>query len=140
MSRAYVEFAEKLASLSLDEYYDVLSSNGFDSWESILGIDENDMERLGFKRGHRRKLFRAIATDQGFSTSQPLTDASTPKDYSVTSSLSEDRRKDSSEGPPTKRTCRHSPESERSSPTRQEEQAEPAIFIDFPSDVSGKYE
>jgi hypothetical protein len=79
MLKPCIELAEKLASLSLDQYYNVLTSNGFDDWESILSITEDDMERFRFKLGNRRKLLRAIATTQGHPTSFPLTDSSISK-------------------------------------------------------------
>ncbi|KAF2754887.1 hypothetical protein EJ05DRAFT_513804 [Pseudovirgaria hyperparasitica] len=51
-----------LNNLNLTAYYDALVSNGFDSWEGVLDITENDFHKLGFKLGHRRKLQREIET------------------------------------------------------------------------------
>jgi hypothetical protein len=79
MSKKHIELAEKLASLNLDELYEVLTSNGFKSWEAVQRITETDMERLELKRGYRRKILRAIATDQGYPTSYRLIDSNTSK-------------------------------------------------------------
>jgi len=79
MGRPCTKFAEKLASIGLNQYYDLLTSEGFGTWESVLDVTEDDMERLGFKRGHRRKLLRAIATDRGYPISEPLANASISK-------------------------------------------------------------
>lgn len=50
-----------LQSLSLDQYTEVLVTHGFTSWDQLLDIQENDLEALHFKLGHRRKLQREIA-------------------------------------------------------------------------------
>jgi hypothetical protein len=92
MTKLHVEFAEKLSSLSLGQYYELLTSNGFDSWEAVQQITENDMEKLQMKRGIRRKLLRAIATNQGYPISQPLTDPSMFKISLNATSAPEDER------------------------------------------------
>jgi hypothetical protein len=50
-----------LESLGLWQYVEGLVAYGFDTWESILDIHEDDFESLQFKLGHRRKLQRRIA-------------------------------------------------------------------------------
>lgn len=50
-----------LQSLSLDQYTEVLVAHGFTSWDQLLEIQENELEALKFKLGHRRKLQREIA-------------------------------------------------------------------------------
>lgn len=37
-----------------------------------MTVKEEDLDRLGFKLGHRRKLQRAIATMDGYPQSEPL--------------------------------------------------------------------
>jgi hypothetical protein len=91
MNLICVESVQKLACLGLAHYYDLLNSNGFASWESVQRITEIDMERLQIKRGSRRKLLRAIATDQGYPFCQALKDPSIPKDSLCTNSASEDQ-------------------------------------------------
>ncbi|KAI9693530.1 MAG: hypothetical protein M1820_009182 [Bogoriella megaspora] len=50
-----------LAHLNLAQYFEILVDNGFDSWEIVQDITEDDLAELGFKLGHRRALQRAIA-------------------------------------------------------------------------------
>jgi hypothetical protein len=49
-----------LAQLGLGQYEQPLMDNGFETWETVTRITEADMNNLGFKLGHRRKLQRAI--------------------------------------------------------------------------------
>ncbi|KAF2399430.1 hypothetical protein EJ06DRAFT_582757 [Trichodelitschia bisporula] len=57
--------SERLASLGLAQYLPVLAENGFDDWDTVLDITEEDLQTLGFKRGHRRVLQREIAAHRG---------------------------------------------------------------------------
>ncbi|KAL8637048.1 MAG: hypothetical protein Q9228_005639, partial [Teloschistes exilis] len=50
-----------LSSVGLGQYHQRLVEAGFDQWETILDITEDDLEHLGVKRGHRRQLQREIA-------------------------------------------------------------------------------
>ncbi|KAI4198238.1 MAG: hypothetical protein LQ350_005400 [Teloschistes chrysophthalmus] len=50
-----------LSSIGLDQYHQRLVEAGFDRWETILDITEDDLEHLGVKRGHRRQLQQEIA-------------------------------------------------------------------------------
>lgn len=50
-----------LNHLELDSYFNRLLDNGFDNWMTVLDIREEDLEKLSFKLGHRRKLQREIA-------------------------------------------------------------------------------
>jgi hypothetical protein len=50
-----------LDRIGLSIYYEPLKANSFDSWDTVLGITEQDLEHLSFKLGHRRKLQREIA-------------------------------------------------------------------------------
>ncbi|KAF2759323.1 hypothetical protein EJ05DRAFT_527525 [Pseudovirgaria hyperparasitica] len=52
---------DRLDQLGLSAYFEELVAEGFDTWETILDITESDLNALGFKLGHRRKLQRAIA-------------------------------------------------------------------------------
>jgi hypothetical protein len=49
-----------LARLGLAQYEERLRENGFENWETVTAITEDDMAELDFKRGDRRKLHRAI--------------------------------------------------------------------------------
>ncbi|KPI39607.1 Non-histone chromosomal protein 6 [Cyphellophora attinorum] len=54
-----------LGRLGLEQYLDVLIGEGFETWDTLLDIQETDFEALGIKLGHRRKLQRAIAEYRG---------------------------------------------------------------------------
>ena len=54
-------FSEFLAGLGLSEYEDLLRETGFDDHESLLAIEEDDMDAIGMMTGHKRKLIRAVA-------------------------------------------------------------------------------
>jgi len=50
-----------------------LHENGFEDWDTVLDITEEDLDSLGFKRGHRRVLQKEIANARG-SPSSPSID------------------------------------------------------------------
>ncbi|KAL8690745.1 MAG: hypothetical protein Q9218_003887, partial [Villophora microphyllina] len=50
-----------LAPMGLGQYYERLVEAGFDKWETILDITEDDLENLDVQRGHRRRLQQEIA-------------------------------------------------------------------------------
>ena len=54
-----------LSGLGLSQYLDCLVQVGFDSWETLMEITEQDLESLNVKLGHRRKLQRQIANSRG---------------------------------------------------------------------------
>ncbi|KAI1457388.1 hypothetical protein F4805DRAFT_475087 [Annulohypoxylon moriforme] len=51
--------------LGISQYLEAFVDQGFDSWETILDITESDLDALGVKLGHRRKLQRRIANYRG---------------------------------------------------------------------------
>ncbi|KAI1253075.1 hypothetical protein MGN70_005283 [Eutypa lata] len=51
--------------LGISQYLDAFIDQGFDSWDTILDITESDLDALGVKLGHRRKLQRRIANSRG---------------------------------------------------------------------------
>ncbi|KAK3310078.1 uncharacterized protein B0T15DRAFT_23298 [Chaetomium strumarium] len=51
--------------LGITQYLDAFIEQGFDTWETILDITESDLDALGVKLGHRRKLQRRIANSRG---------------------------------------------------------------------------
>ncbi|KAK5663257.1 hypothetical protein OQA88_3684 [Cercophora sp. LCS_1] len=51
--------------LGIAQYLSAFVEQGFDSWETILDITESDLDALGVKLGHRRKLQRRIANSRG---------------------------------------------------------------------------
>ncbi|KAI1264107.1 hypothetical protein F5Y18DRAFT_436931 [Xylariaceae sp. FL1019] len=58
--------------LGLLQYLNLFVDQGFDSWETILDITESDLDALGVKLGHRRKLQRRIANYRGIAPSTSL--------------------------------------------------------------------
>lgn len=50
-----------LSWLDMSQYLDRFLQAGFDSWETVLEITEEDLEVLDVDLGHRRKLQREIA-------------------------------------------------------------------------------
>jgi len=72
MAQPHLELKEKLSDIGLDQYYDTLVNSGFSTWESVLRLSEDDFDALDFKRGHRRRLQRRIATDDGHALADPL--------------------------------------------------------------------
>jgi hypothetical protein len=56
---------ERLERISLSQYYDIFTAEGFDTWETVLDVTESDLIELNVKLGHRRKLQRAIAEARG---------------------------------------------------------------------------
>ncbi|KAK8114430.1 high mobility group protein- variant 1 [Apiospora kogelbergensis] len=51
--------------LGISHYLETFVDQGFDTWETILDITESDLDALGVKLGHRRKLQRRIANYRG---------------------------------------------------------------------------
>jgi hypothetical protein len=71
----------KLLSIGLETYLSMLLSNGYRTWDSVLGLSEVDLDALKFKRGHRRRLQRYIATERGHSTDDPLSSAPNSRNH-----------------------------------------------------------
>ncbi|KAH0542254.1 hypothetical protein FGG08_003376 [Glutinoglossum americanum] len=67
-----------LARLGLSQYFERFIQEGFDTWETVLDITESDLEALGVKLGHRRRLQREIANSRGLSAEQPLNSPTRP--------------------------------------------------------------
>jgi hypothetical protein len=66
-----MELEAKLESLGLAQYATILYENGFEEWRTVLDITEDDLDSLGFKRGHRRILQKEIAIARGPDSSPP---------------------------------------------------------------------
>jgi hypothetical protein len=65
------------AELGISQYLEVFIEHGFDTWAAIQDITESDLDALGVKLGHRRKLQRRIAESRGISPGRAL--ASPPR-------------------------------------------------------------
>ncbi|KAI1433753.1 hypothetical protein GGR50DRAFT_695803 [Xylaria sp. CBS 124048] len=64
--------------LGLLQYLDAFIDQGFDSWDTILDITESDLDALGVKLGHRRKLQRRIANYRGVAPDVSLAQTARP--------------------------------------------------------------
>ncbi|KAH6691302.1 hypothetical protein F5X68DRAFT_64788 [Plectosphaerella plurivora] len=58
--------------LGISQYLETFVDQGFDTWETILDITESDLDVLGVKLGHRRKLQRRIANSRGLAPEASL--------------------------------------------------------------------
>ncbi|KAL9636010.1 MAG: hypothetical protein Q9204_002410 [Flavoplaca sp. TL-2023a] len=56
-----VDLKSRLSSFGLLQYHERLVEAGFDTWETILDITENDLECLSVPLGYRRRLQQEIA-------------------------------------------------------------------------------
>ncbi|KAJ4394583.1 hypothetical protein N0V93_003802 [Gnomoniopsis smithogilvyi] len=63
---------EIFGELGITQYLDAFVDQGFDTWETILDITESDLDALGVKLGHRRKLQRRIANARGIAPNAVL--------------------------------------------------------------------
>lgn len=66
------ELEDILARLGLSQYLARLIDEGFERWETVLDITEQDLATLNFRLGHRRILQREIASARGVHPSHPL--------------------------------------------------------------------
>ncbi len=111
-----------LSWLDMSQYFDHFVRAGFDSWETMLEITEQDLESLNVELGHRRKLQREIANtrrlsqDPAFVT--PLYDILSHEKNSEPVSRPASL-KDDAFGPVTgKRGYRHHPKPDVNAPER----------------------
>lgn len=56
------DLQSSLASFGMGYYYQRFVEAGFDTWETLLDITEDDLESLDVQRGHRRRLQQEIAS------------------------------------------------------------------------------
>jgi len=54
------ELSATLTQYGLEQYRERLQQNGFEDWDTVMGITETDLAELDFKLGDRRRLQRAI--------------------------------------------------------------------------------
>jgi hypothetical protein len=65
MTADRLELHAILKDLDLQQYFNDLVEQGFDTWNNFINIKESDMILLKIKLGHRRKLQREIFRRQG---------------------------------------------------------------------------
>ncbi|KAG9505923.1 hypothetical protein J7337_002896 [Fusarium musae] len=123
------------AELGLSQYLGAFVEQGFDEWDIILDIQESDLDALGVKLGHRRKLQRRIANARGISPSVSLVTPARP--------TSEDAKSDSVQPEPTrtelppdgqgvaKRKYRRHPKPDENAPERP-----PSAYVLFSNKIA----
>ncbi|KAK1752451.1 hypothetical protein QBC47DRAFT_305200 [Echria macrotheca] len=109
--------------LGLVQYLNAFIDQGFDTWDTILDITESDLDALGVKLGHRRKLQRRIANTRGTGPVLSLGSAPQPSIEDVKAQeprATEPPRPDPRENPVviTKRKYRRHPKPDENAPER----------------------
>lgn len=66
------DLRSSLRALGLGQYIDVLQENGFINWDTLAIVKEEDLSRLGFKLGHRRRLQRELASMRNLPPWEPI--------------------------------------------------------------------
>lgn len=59
------DLAAILQELDMAQYLPSFIHNGFESWADVLDITEYDLDALGVKLGHRRRLQQRVARERG---------------------------------------------------------------------------
>ncbi|KAI0515283.1 hypothetical protein F5B22DRAFT_646858 [Xylaria bambusicola] len=107
--------------LGITQYLGPFIDQGFDSWETILDITESDLDALGVKLGHRRKLQRRIANYRGIAPDASLTSPTRTsiEDVRHDSNRTDTDRPDVKTGPiVVKRKYRRHPKPDEHAPER----------------------
>jgi hypothetical protein len=106
--------------LGISQYLGAFIDQGFDSWDTILDITESDLDALGVKLGHRRKLQRRIANYRGIAPDASLASARTSiEDARHDANRADVGRADAKVEPVvTKRKYRRHPKPDENAPER----------------------
>ncbi|KAI2640729.1 hypothetical protein GGS26DRAFT_586727 [Hypomontagnella submonticulosa] len=107
--------------LGISQYLDAFIDQGFDSWETILDITESDLDVLGVKLGHRRKLQRRIANYRGVAPETSLVSPTytSIEDVRLESNRIEPIKPEKPDGPAVaKRKYRRHPKPDENAPER----------------------
>ena len=75
--------SRQLAQCGLSHYRQIFEAAGFTTWDLLLGIQERDLEKLGVKRGHRRKLQRHIGNYKHIQEIEDLQEVPTDTEGSI---------------------------------------------------------
>lgn len=106
--------------LGLAQYLDSFVDQGFDTWDTILDIQESDLDALGVKLGHRRKLQRRIANARGIAPSVSLPLKPNPDEVKQEGSRAEPARAEAAQDGAgvVKRKYRRHPKPDENAPER----------------------
>ncbi|UPX20046.1 uncharacterized protein EKO05_0010292 [Ascochyta rabiei] len=112
--------SEVLERIGLSTYLQTLCVNGFQDWETVVDITEEDLTALEFKLGHRRALQREIATWRGIPQTLSLKpEAASPELTSLSTSALETLARQQSTPPPReKRRYRRHPRADANAPKK----------------------
>ncbi|CAK7272399.1 hypothetical protein SEPCBS57363_005112 [Sporothrix epigloea] len=124
-----------LEELNLTQYFSSLVDHGFDTWNTILDITESDMDAMGVKLGHRRKLQRRIANFRGIAPDVALaSSAQTSEDASqAEAAMKQDYSMENRQIVPgvlAKRKYRRHPKADESAPERP-----PSAYVLFSNKI-----
>ncbi|KAF3015596.1 hypothetical protein G7054_g11048 [Neopestalotiopsis clavispora] len=105
--------------LGISQYLGAFVDQGFDSWETILDITESDLDALGVKLGHRRKLQRRIANHRGLAPAASLASPTRPSIEDSTTQPPKTVQHEIKDGSAaTKRKYRRHPKPDENAPER----------------------
>ncbi|KAI5923366.1 hypothetical protein F4810DRAFT_710793 [Camillea tinctor] len=107
--------------LGISQYLGAFIDQGFDSWDTILDITESDLDALGVKLGHRRKLQRRIANYRGVAPDASLVSPTRTsiEDTRLESNRTDPARSESKDGSTVaKRKYRRHPKPDDNAPER----------------------
>ena len=102
--------------LGMREYLDRFLRNGFDSWETLCEIREEDLNVMNVERTHRRKLQKEIAKTRQLHRSPTF--VSPPYQATPSRAASDHTSSESHPLPPGKRAYRHHPKPDEMAPSR----------------------
>ncbi|KAF6813928.1 HMG box protein [Colletotrichum sojae] len=115
------ELGSIFAELGISQYLDTFLDQGFDTWDTILDITESDLDALGVKLGHRRKLQRRIANSRGHAPEASLVSPTraSVEEPKPEAQRPEQPRPENKDGPVvTKRKYRRHPKPDENAPER----------------------
>ncbi|KAF4926339.1 High mobility group protein B3 [Colletotrichum viniferum] len=107
--------------LGISQYLDIFLEQGFDTWDTILDITESDLDALGVKLGHRRKLQRRIANSRGHAPDVSLVSPAraSMEEHKAETQRPDQPRPETKEGPvQAKRKYRRHPKPDENAPER----------------------
>ncbi|CAF9916651.1 MAG: hypothetical protein GOMPHAMPRED_001068 [Gomphillus americanus] len=129
------ELSDIFDRLGLLQYLESFINEGFDTWEVVLYATESDLEALGLKLGHRRKLQKEIAEARGVSIEQVIGSATRNVATDDIPQIDTDAGSIASHGDktaagPFKRKYRRHPKTDTSAPERA-----PSAYVIFSNKI-----
>ncbi|KAH8199380.1 hypothetical protein TruAng_006466 [Truncatella angustata] len=110
---------EIFQELGISQYLGAFVDQGFDSWDTILDITESDLDALGVKLGHRRKLQRRIANHRGLAPAASLVSPTRTSIEEPPAAVNKLQQSEIKDGAATaKRKYRRHPKTDENAPER----------------------